>query len=138
VSAEFVIVVLSWLFAPMGLFFTCCDYLVAFKPDAAPEGLRDKFEKTRQVWSGIFRVDVPSLYFYGFFGTCKCSGLLAVLGAFGPSFDASVTGNIIWLVLLLASVYHHIKKKESPALVAAGLAIMTLRFVLVEWKHYGR
>jgi len=124
-------IVLAWIFAPFGLFFTGCDYLVAFRPSRAPEGLREKFEKTREVWCSIFRVDIPSLVFYGFFGTVKLSGLLALVGAFGPSYAASLYGNICWLVLLLASVYHHLKKKESPMLVAMCLAIILLRLLVV-------
>mmetsp|Transcript_69228 Transcript_69228/g.191672 ORF Transcript_69228/g.191672 Transcript_69228/m.191672 type:complete len:130 (+) Transcript_69228:98-487(+) len=123
-----VVTLLTWLMTPVGL-MGFVHLLVAFKPDAAPEKLREKFDKTLKAWSKVAGTDIPSQVFYGFFGACKLSGLLAIHGVFGQSLN--VIANFCWLILLGGAVYTHVMLKEPIAPAAICLGLMGVRLVLL-------
>mmetsp|Transcript_94826 Transcript_94826/g.306139 ORF Transcript_94826/g.306139 Transcript_94826/m.306139 type:complete len:131 (+) Transcript_94826:95-487(+) len=122
------VTVITWLFTPIGL-MGWVHLLVAFKPDVLPEKVTEKFGKTLKAWSKVVGQDLPSQYFFGFFGLCKLSGLMAIHGLLGPSLD--LLANVCWLVLLGGAAYTHVMLKEGLAAPLGCLGMMAARLALL-------
>jgi len=119
-----IVSVITWLWTPIGL-MGIVHWLVALRVSKLPKELTDKFEKNRVNWCNLAGLDISSPIFWGFFGTCKLSGLLAIHGVFGPQLD--FVANICWIIMMLGALYSHVMLKEPILAPAACLGLMVFR-----------
>mmetsp|Transcript_27805 Transcript_27805/g.80154 ORF Transcript_27805/g.80154 Transcript_27805/m.80154 type:complete len:129 (-) Transcript_27805:57-443(-) len=119
---------ITWLFTPVGL-MCIVHYLAAFKPKLLPDDVQVKFGKTLKVWCKITGQNIPPQLFFGFIGTCKLAGLVAIHGLLGPSLD--MVANLCWLVLLAGAAVTHQQQGESLVAPLACLGMMAVRALLL-------
>ena len=78
------------------------------------------------VWSAVAGVELSPALFFGFMGTCKVAGVLAMWGAFGPQLDQ--VANLCFVPQLLGAAYTHHAMDDTvvPPLVFLAAVVARL------------